>query len=293
MLIKLFLILDLSRSNNVIYALKKTQAFKYIAPEVATKSGATSHKYVLYRSCNLKNGEFCGLNHFIIASNSKDKTLFVGRVLEILQVPSSPSELRREPNFLLLTIYSSNAVAENYMMLRLSNTGTYVLTEFSVCLFLSLFAWLIFKIECAMTIIVLWHILKRSGKNTRKSRQECPKYCIMFQTISYLIWQRCMTLDSCNILMWNRGLWVGNMQFLRVPYVKLSLDVPRQQWLLQRVLIVPRKHLKLHNLLELMFRLLERLILELVTFLSFHHLHLEILLREFILCENSLWWCII
>ena len=82
----------------------------------------------------LRNGDRVENGGFVFANVKDDSRPKVGKVLEILQICGSDSELRREPDVVLLSLYSVGESVSPYCMPGLSETEEYSLVEFNVSL---------------------------------------------------------------------------------------------------------------------------------------------------------------
>ena len=75
------------------------------------------------------------MGNFVLAEVKNRPTYTVGKIIEALQIFGSDSELRREPDLVLLSLYKTGEAIIPYYMPGLSEASEYVLSDFhvSVC----------------------------------------------------------------------------------------------------------------------------------------------------------------
>ena len=86
----------------------ETKTSKVLSSDAAASMGLKQRRLLGYFSCALENQDKCSLGNFIIWRDSKG-TLSIGKVLELLQIVGSPSELQRCPDIVLICIYATQA----------------------------------------------------------------------------------------------------------------------------------------------------------------------------------------
>lgn len=102
-------------------------------------SGATAlslqllpKKFARCLSLHLQNGKECSLNDWVIFK-STGNTLYLAKVIKILQVPGSDSELLQRPNYVLLLLHSTAPETKVfYQMPKIVNSGIFELADFNV-----------------------------------------------------------------------------------------------------------------------------------------------------------------
>ena len=117
----------------------KTLSYKHLHSTNTTNAELAGLKFTIIRSFGLKNGDKVESSNFVFANISSCNGLSIGKVVEALQILGSDSELRREPDLVLLALYRVGTPTPQYCMPALSDTKGYVLIEFSVysCNFIS------------------------------------------------------------------------------------------------------------------------------------------------------------
>ena len=136
----------LRRDKHAARKWTETESSKVMSPRLAETAMLSSKIYRSYLTCQLSNKDRCSLNDWVIWKD-KNSELVAGRVLELLQIVGSPSELNRQPDIALIhihfpqgggtmTIYGEHQGQKmSSVMPRLFDSGTRCVVGFLVCEF--------------------------------------------------------------------------------------------------------------------------------------------------------------
>lgn len=108
----------------------KTLSSKYIGQ--APNSQFISLKFSALQSFGLRNGDKVKVGNFVFAYISGRSTTSAGKIVEALQIYGSDSELRREPDLALVSLYKTGAATSPYYMPELLEASKYTVIDFSV-----------------------------------------------------------------------------------------------------------------------------------------------------------------
>ena len=103
----------LRHDGRPVCAWKSTMSSKLLPPQVTGSAGLVSARYAGCKSCFLQNGDKCEIETFVIAKILAAGGLVVGRVIEILQISGSDSEMLQRPDLFLLMLYSADEISQS------------------------------------------------------------------------------------------------------------------------------------------------------------------------------------